>query len=200
MVAIAIGLTVLSWTGSQAWIFNQESRKADLILLTKSRRLSELALEQGLFASLTPLRDVAGLADNLPLLVIASILVFRASFEIPGWGVSAPGTGTLNAQAQTRAGWLTLVWGCGSLYALYRVVARMAGSTDLPLGSCLVVEGLIVPLLMVICDGFLLAWLVVELRNAGFDDTGEDRLDARQAIALMPAAVLVCALRCRLAT
>ena len=87
MVAIAIGLTVLSWTGSQAWIFNQESRKADLILLTKSRRLSELALEQGLFASLTPLRDVAGLADNLPLLVIASILVFRASFEIPGWGV-----------------------------------------------------------------------------------------------------------------
>ena len=48
MVAIAIGLTVLSWTGSQAWIFNQESRKADLILLTKSRRLSELALEQGL--------------------------------------------------------------------------------------------------------------------------------------------------------
>ena len=159
-------------------------------------------LEQGLFASLTPLRDVAGLADNLPLLVIASILVFRASFEIPGWGVRAPGTGTLNgSQAQTRAGWLTLVWGCGSLYALYRVVARMAGSTDLPLGSCLVVEGLVVPLLMVICDGFLLAWLLVELRNAGFDDDGRgsprrqasDRVSCLRQCSYAP-------LRCRLGT
>jgi hypothetical protein len=193
MVAIAIGFTVLAWTASQAWIFNQESRKADLISLTKSRRLSELALEQGLFASLTPLRDVAGLADNLPLLVIAAIVVFRSSFEIPGWGVPSPGTGSVGTQARTRAGWSTVIWGCGSLYALYRIVARMAGSTDLPLGSCLVIEGLIVPLLMVVCDGFLLAWIVVELRNAGFDDTGEDRLDARQAIALLPAAVLVCA-------
>ncbi|HEX3450213.1 MAG TPA: hypothetical protein VHS97_18305 [Isosphaeraceae bacterium] len=193
MVAIAIGFTVLAWTASQAWIFNQESRKADLISLTKSRRLSELALEQGLFASLTPLRDVAGLADNLPLLVIAAIVVFRSSFEIPGWGVPSPGTGTISTQARTRAGWSTLIWGCCSLYALYRIVARMAGSNDLPLGSCLVVEGLIVPLLMVVCDGFLLAWVVVELRNAGFDDTGEDRLDTRQAIALMPAAALVCA-------
>ena len=67
-------------------------------------------------------------------------------------------------------------------------------------GELPVVEGLIVPLLMVICDGFLLAWLVVELRNAGFDDTGEDRLDARQAIVLMPAAVLIMPLRCRLGT
>jgi hypothetical protein len=194
MVAIAIGFTVLSWTASQAWIFNQESRKADLISLTKSRRLSELALEQGLFTSLTPLRDVAGLADNLPLLIMAAIVVFRSSFEIPGWGVPAKGAGTLGTQARTRAGWSTLIWGCGSLYALYRIIARMAGSTDLPLGSCLVVEGLIVPLLMLVCDGFLLAWVVVELRNAGADDTGEDRLDARQAVALMPAAALVCAL------
>jgi hypothetical protein len=193
MVAIAIGFTVLAWTGSQAWVFNQESRKADLISLTKSRRLSELALEQGLFASLTPLRDVGGLADNLPLLVIATIVVFRASFDIPGWGVPSLGSGTVSAKAETRTGWSTLIWGCGSLYALYRAVSRLAGSTDLPLGSCLVVEGLIVPFLMLVCDGFLLAWVVVELRNAGFDDTGEDHLDSRQAIALMPAATLVCA-------
>jgi hypothetical protein len=193
MVAIAIGMTVLAWTGSQAWVFNQESRKADLISLTKSRRISELALEHGLFASLTPLRDVGGLADNLPLLVIAAAVVFRSSFDIPGWGVPASGAGTVSAHGQPRGGWLTLIWGCGSLYGLYRIVARMAGSTDLPLGSCLVVEGLIVPLLMLICDGVLLAWILVELRNAGFDDMGEDRLDARQAIALMPAATLVCA-------
>ena len=194
MVAIAIGFTVLSSTASQAWIFNQESRKADLISLTKSRRLSELALEQGLFTSLTPLRDVAGLAENLPLLIIAAIVVFRSSFEIPGWGVPAPGAESVGSHARTRAGWSTLIWGCGSLYALYRIIARMAGSTDLPLGSCLVVEGLIVPLMMLVCDGFLFAWVLVELRTAGFDVPGEDRLEVRQAIALMPAAALACAL------
>ena len=194
MVAIAIGFTVLSWTASQAWIFNQESRKADLISLTKSRRLSELALEQGLFTCLTPLRDVAGLADNLPLLIIASIVVFRLSFEIPGWGVPAPEAKSIGLHDRPRAGWSTLVWGCGSLYALYRIITRMAGSTDLPLGSCLVVEGLVIPLLMLVCDGFLLAWILVELRAAGFDVMGEDRLEARQALGLMPAVAVVCAL------
>ena len=86
VVTIAIGFTVVSWTASQAWVFLQESRrpeleegrKRDLVMLTKSRGLGELATEQGVLAALTPLRDVAGLADNLPLLIIAAIVVFRA--------------------------------------------------------------------------------------------------------------------------
>ena len=98
MVTIAIGFTVVSWTASQAWVFLQESRrpeleegrKRDLVMLTKSRGLGELATEQGVLAALTPLRDVAGLADNLPLLIIAAIVVFRASFELPGWGNAPP--------------------------------------------------------------------------------------------------------------
>ena len=69
-----------------------------------------------------------------------------------------------------------------------------AGSGDLPLGGCLVVEAVFVPILMVISDGFLMAWLLTELRNAGLDNTGEDRLDLRQAIALMPGSALACAL------
>ena len=69
-----------------------------------------------------------------------------------------------------------------------------AGSSDLPLGDCLVVEALFVPFLMMVSDGFLMAWLLTELRNAGFDDCGEDRLDLRQAISLMPGSVLACAL------
>jgi hypothetical protein len=87
-----------------------------------------------------------------------------------------------------------LAWGTALLYVLYRAVACGAGSSDLPLGGCLVVESVLVPLLMVISDGFLLAWLLTELRNAGFDNTGEDRLDLRQAIMLMPASSLACAL------
>src|SRR5262245_49100807 len=45
LVAIAIGLTVLSWTGSQALVYSQESGRTDLLLLTKSRGLGELARE-----------------------------------------------------------------------------------------------------------------------------------------------------------
>ena len=87
-----------------------------------------------------------------------------------------------------------MIWGSASLYALYRAVGWGAGNGDLPLGGCLVVEAAFVPVLMLICDGFLLAWVLTELRNAGLDTTGEDRLDIREAIALMPASALVCVL------
>jgi hypothetical protein len=193
MVSIAIGFTVVSWTASQAWVFTQESRRADLVMLTKSRGPGELAIEQGMFAALTPLRDVAGLADNLPLLIVAAIIVFRASFELAGWSDPHPAQGADLSGAGARTGWSTLIWGCAALYALYRIVARMAGSTDLPLGGCLVAEVVIIPVLMVVSDGILLAWLLTELRNAGVDDTGGERLDTRQAVALMPAAALACA-------
>jgi hypothetical protein len=193
LVSITIGFTVLSWTVGQAWVFTQESRKSDLVLLTKSRGLGELAIEEGMFAALTPLRDVAGLGDNLPLLVIAAILVFRASFELPAWGGPPPESGPDSLPA-ARTGWSTVVWGSAALYALYRIVSRLAGSADLPLGNCLVAEAVIIPLLMVVSDGFLLAWVVAELRNAGLDDTSEDRLDARQAVALFPGAALACML------
>ena len=78
-----------------------------------------------------------------------------------------------------HSGWTTVAWGGASLYALYRIVARLAGSTDLPLGNCLVIEAVLIPLFMMISDGFLLAWLLTELRNAGHDGGGEDRLDVR---------------------
>ena len=88
------------------------------------------------------------------------------------------------------SGWSTWIWGCGSLYILYRLVARASGSVDLPLGGCLVAEAVLVPLIMVVCDGFLLAWVLAELRKAGFDDAGEDRFHPGQALELMPAACL----------
>src|ERR1700733_3342063 len=104
MVSIAIGFTVVSWTASQAWVYTQESRRADLVMLTKSRGPGELAVEQGMFAAVTPLRDVAGLADNLPLLIIAAIVVFRSSFELPGWGAQQPGHGADQTGAGARTG------------------------------------------------------------------------------------------------
>jgi hypothetical protein len=92
------------------------------------------------------------------------------------------------------SGWSTLIWGCGALYILYRLVARASGSADLPLGGCLVAEAVVVPLLMLLCDGFLLAWVLAELRNAGFDGFAEERFHPAVALELMPAAALGCAL------
>ena len=140
---------------------------------------------------MTPLRDVAGLADNLPLLIVAAIVVFRASIEPQRSGepgASAAGSGRGRAQP----GWTTIVWGISALYILYRIVARAAGSPELPFGNCLVVETILIPIAMAVVDGFLLAWLLAELRNAGLDVAGEGRLDPLQAVALMPAAALAC--------
>ncbi len=185
LVSIAMGFTVLSWTASQALVFNRDSGKADLLMLTRSRGLGELSIEHGILAGLTPLRDVAGLGDNLALLVCAVIVLFRVSFEPPG---SFMATGRTRARSNVS----TVIWCGASFYALYRIVVRGAGNLDLPLGGCLVIEALVIPILMLISDGFLLAWLLAELRNAGLDATGEDRLDPLQAAELMPAAALAC--------
>ena len=197
-----IALTVLSWTGSQTlgYVADKADRgKADLTVLAHSRGRLELAFEQGVLAGLTPLRDVAGLGDNLPLLLCAAYLVFRASSGMLHGSMSvASSAGGLSSRLSKRGrypggtGWATIIWGCGALYVLYKLVARASGSVDLPLGGCLVVEALIVPLLMAICDGFLLAWVLTELRNAGFDEAGEDRSHPGFALELMPAAAIAC--------
>ena len=80
-IAAAIAFTVISWTAAETAVYSYESGRSDLLLLTKSRRLGEVALEQGILAGLTSLRDVAGLGDNLPLLIVAAIVVFRASID-----------------------------------------------------------------------------------------------------------------------
>ncbi len=192
MVATTITFTVLAWTGAQAMVYHHESGKADLLLLTKSRRMGELAVEQGILAGLTPLRDVAGLGDNLPLLIVAAIVVFRASIDPQKSG--EPGEGA-SRRGRPRPGWTTMVWGVAALYILYRAVARAAGSgrVDLPLGGCLIVEAILIPMAMLLADGILLAWVLTELRNAKLDVAGQNRLDPLQAISLLPGAALACA-------
>ncbi len=193
IVAALIGFTVVSWTGAQSLVFYRDSGRADMLLLTRSRGLGELAAEQGVLAGMTPLRDLAGLADNLPLLIVAAIVVFRASIEPQRSGEPgrlAAGVG----RGRAHPGWTTIAWGTASLYILYRIVARAAGSPELPYGNCLFVETILIPIGMAIADGVLLAWLLAELRNSGLDAAGEGRLDPLQAVALLPAAVLACVL------
>jgi hypothetical protein len=191
IIAALIGFTVLSWTGAQSLVFYRDSGRADMLLLTRSHGLGELAAEQGVLAGMTPLRDVAGLADNLPLLIVAAIIVFRASIE-PQRSGEPGGSAAGLARGRAQPGWTTIAWGTASLYILYRIVARAAGSPELPYGNCLVVETVLIPMAMAVVDGLLLAWLLVELRNAGLDAAGEGRLDPLQAVSILPAAILAC--------
>jgi hypothetical protein len=193
LIAIAIGFTVVSWTASQALTFQQDNRRQDLLALTKGRGLGELASEQGVLAALTPLRDVAGLVNNLPLVIFAAIMVFRASLE-PRGDSPPHGIPVASSRPRLNTGWSTVIWGSAMLAALYRIICQGAGNVDLPLGGCLVIEVIFVPLLLLVVDGFLLAWVLTELRNAGLEDAGEDQLDLIQATTLMPASAYLCLL------
>lgn len=188
MLAAVVGFTVLSWTGSQTLSFQHDSGRTDVSLLTRARGLGELAVEQGVFAALTPLRDVAGLGSNLPLLVVAGLLVFRASAEFWGGGPPpwvAPGRPKLS-------GWANIAWICAAILVLYRLISLGSGAVDLPLGGCLFVEVLVVPGVMAVSDGLVLGWLLVELRGAGFDDATGDAFDTRETVGLIPASVVAC--------
>jgi hypothetical protein len=195
LVAIAIGFTVVSWTGSQVLTYRDDNRRLDLLLLIKSRALKELVFEHGILAAMTPLRDVVGLANNLPLVVLAGIVVFRAALD-PRPDGSWPRTGeTSITGARRKSPWSSVIWMSAFLVALYRLVARGAGNADLPRGGCLLVEVLVIPLLFLIIDGFLLGWILTELRNVGLDAIGgEDKFEMRRAFGLMPAAGWACLL------
>ena len=120
LVAAVIMFTVLSWTGGQSLAFLSESPergRADLLLLHRTRGRVEAALEQAATAALTPLRDLAGLADNLPLLTVALVLVFGASSG--AFRTLSPSSDQLNRigkydsfpDGRNPSGRATLIWG-----------------------------------------------------------------------------------------
>lgn len=186
LLSVAIGMTVLSWTGYQAVSYSRAEGRDDLLLLTRSRGLAELAAEQGVFAALTPLRDVCALGSNLALLVAASLVVFRVSADLWG-GPPVPGK-----RRRRPSGWGTLGWCCGAAFLTYRVISIGSGYPELPLGGCLMVEAVIVPALMAVCDGMLLGWVLVELRNAGVEHPDGGVFDPHDAIALLPGTIFAC--------
>lgn len=188
MVAATIGLTVISWTGSQSLNYSKPEGRDDLVLLTKARGLGELAVEQGILAGLTPLRDVAGLATNLVLLSIATLLVFRSSAD--RWdSVIPPGVSRKRVSP-----WAVLAGAAGIVIVCYRIYALAFVNSELPQAVFLMVEALIFPAAMAVCDGLLLGWVLVELRNAGHDDPPGDLLDTAGAVGLLPASTLACLL------
>ncbi len=189
LIGVVVGLTVVCWTFSQALVYNQPQGREDLLVLTKGRPIVSLAIEQGVVAGATPLRDIIALGNMIPLLIAAVVLIFQ--FSSDRWGSV---TRVISPRASRDAAWGTVCWVGIALYAIYRTIGLLYGSFDIPLGNCLGVE-VAVPLLQLITDGTLVAWVAVELRNATLGDTVENEsLDLPGVVGLMPGAALVCLL------
>jgi hypothetical protein len=193
MVAVVVGATVIAWTVSQSLRFNDAQGKDDVLRLTKARSLGELALEQGVLAALTPVRDLFGLGDNVLLLFLVTAVLFRAMTERQDRPrFVAPGGRTPMAAPVSRLA--NLIWGATAVYLLYRLGMRVTGATELPGGGCLIIEAPLIPLLMAVSDGVMLAWILVELRGVSLGDAGSDGLDPLEVVALVPGAVIACLL------
>jgi hypothetical protein len=190
LLAVVVGMTVVTWTFNQSLTYADPQGRDNLTALTKGRQLVPMALEQGILGAATPLRDIIGLGNMIPLLLVSAVLVFQ--FSTDRWGSV---TRVISPRASRDAAWGTIAWGASALYAVYRAIGVIYGTPDQPLTGCFGLEVAIVPLLMPIADGMILAWVAVELRNAGLPDSAEtDALDVAGAVALMPAAILVCLL------
>jgi hypothetical protein len=182
-------MTVLAWTSNQLMRYARPQGKEDLLVLTRSLSMTEISFSQGVLAALTPLRDVLGLADLLPLLALATILVFRSATDLSGFAMRTPEprTGPTGSLLET-----TLIWVGTSLYLLYRLAATAATAGEMPFLGLLGIEAVFVPLLMLLSDGILLAWLIAELRGEGLGEWSRGGLDLGSTIELLPVAALAC--------
>jgi hypothetical protein len=189
LLAVAVGASVLAWTTSQTFSYGVATGRDDELLLIKGRRLTDVALNQGYLAAMTPARDVVGLGLVIPLLVAASVVLFQFSTDRWGAGIRPP------ASVRRRSSrWATIGWGSTALAALYRFVSLVTGNAELPMGGCVIVEAAVLPALMALADGVLVAWVLVELRNAGLGDNERDAFDVVGVTLLVPAAALACVL------
>lgn len=200
MVTTLLALTVFSWTAAQCVGFyfdDAERGRLDLMMLRRGRTHVELVVEHAVTAGVSPLRDVAGLADTLPILTAALIVVlsagrFREASTRFGLGGERSMVHSYSYDREYVGTWRGVVATCASLYLLYRLFCRLGGGGELPVGNCLLIEVAIVPGLMLVCDGFLLAWLLVEIRDGELGDDLSSRVDPSRALRLMPAACLGC--------
>jgi hypothetical protein len=188
LVAVLLGATVFSWTTWQARLHAEARRLEELIILRKAKSIGEIAFEQGVLAGLTPLRDLLGLGDTLFLLIVAAMVVFKRSAD--RWSVTAP-----REVGDRLPSWTTLTWCCTWLYLLYRLAGVIWEPTGQPIPLSLGIEIGLVPLVQVVSDALLFAWVLTEARHA-FSDAADEQigLQVGDSVRRLPAAVLVCVL------
>ncbi len=184
LIAVVVGASVIGWTTTQTLNYAVATGRDDELLLIKGQRLTDVALNQGYLAALTPLRDLVGLGLLIPLLMVASMVLFQYSTD--RW---KPGLAPMSIRRRASR-WSTIGWGFAVIYALYRFVGLIGGSGEFPLGGCFFPEALLVPILMAMADGVMVAWVLIELRNASLGESAADSLDPPGIAIVIPAAVV----------
>lgn len=202
LLMVVVGVTVVGWTESQGIRYAAAGGREDLALLLADRRVGDVAVAQGALAALTPLRDVIGLGLMVPMLLGVAFVLFQ--YSTFRWSAVRPDP-AIRLQA-TR--WATIGWGSTALYAIYRFVTFLAsGDGERPLGGCLGIDVVVVPFVMALADGAVVAWVLVELRHGGgrhaagtaegWDSGGgadDERLDVTGIVLAIPAAIVGCLL------
>ena len=190
LVAGLLGASILCWTIALIRAYGNASRLADLNALLRTRMIREVAWDQAVLAGSTPLRDVASLGDNLPLLVAAAALAFKATAD--RWGEPTWARALGETEPRGVAPWL---WVPAWAYVLYRAATFVAARDGLPLGGGAYLGGLVVPPLMALADGLLLAGVLAALRRAtrsAVEGDVDEPLAVDALLAMAPAAALAC--------
>jgi hypothetical protein len=190
LMAVLLGTAVLAWTGWELRGFSISERIEDLVVLLKNKSLAELGAEHAYLAALTPLRDLASLGDLWPLLVAATLVIFKLSAD--RWGMVPSDDAVLGVQ--TPPPWTTAAWGAGFVYAMYRAIQIIKSPDGLPIGGCMFLEALLIPLLMLAADALLLGWVLSEIARARPDQPDStEGYSVLDGLRLMPLAMLACA-------
>lgn len=193
LITVLLGSTVLVWTAAQLFRYQSVAGFENLALIRKSRSTVELAIDHGFLAAITPFRDVAGLGDNILLVLAATLLVFRRAAD--RWGVTAPSVpGVAPLISRRMPPWSSVCWASAALYAIYRIAWLIGGYAGLPFGGCVILEAAFIPLLMLIVDGLTLAWVLVELRSISLGSAAPIGVDVAGTVNLLPGAMITCLL------
>ena len=189
LLTIVVGVSFVVWTTNQLFFFARASSRDEQLMLLKGQKLVDVAITQGYLAALTPLRDLPMLGQFLPLLIASAVILFQ--FSTDRW----PGATRIPFWARRRtARWSTFGWGVATLYAVYRFVNLVSGTPELPLGGCAFPEAVLVPAMAALSSGILVAWVLVELRNAGLGETDADHLDPLSVSLILPLCAIACLL------
>lgn len=196
LAGICLLAAVLSWTGYQAATYKRESGLEDLALLASTRGAGwSLAGEHAPFAALTPLRDLFGLADMIPLTLFLWFALSRIVLD------RFAATAFLERPDGKFPAAILFCWVGLFLAAMLRVIGLFLETSGLPPGGVGPIEMFVIPTVTWLADSIVLCWIVVELRNASlargeafsFDPEGWVSLAAGgmlASLALMPARYL----------
>lgn len=181
-----IGSLLLSWTTGQLISYARSGGMEDLQLTLRTKLVISLCLEQGALAAMTPLRDLTTLADIWPCLILGILAAYSFTNSLQWTPQSALNPGEQKANRLSQRFWIVC-----SFWLIYRMIVGASSESYLPLISGSMIEMILEPTAMIMVDGVLLSWIIVELRDAGLTEASAIRPRPVQVMALLPAIFFV---------